>query len=222
MALPTYESVSPAAARRPARSRVVRVVAGTAVVLAITALVALVGQSTEQARPALLSKDRVLNTLALDFLKHGAQMSVQDIQTQLAAFTKSPNVAELKFPAGDSRAMMLAAVPRKAMQKLEGEEGGVSLLCQKKDIIIQKFDELLRKLGGEELSANITMGKVTKEWKEAMEVDTPVLATTVRALRERGQLQGKRQRVARAAALSSSPHAVLCCRASDACVQRGC
>ena len=46
----------------------------------------------------------------------------------------------------------------------------MSLLCQKKDIIIQKFDELLKKLGGEELSANITMGRVTKEWKEAMEV----------------------------------------------------
>jgi hypothetical protein len=125
MALPTsYESVSPAAARRPARSRVVRVVAGTAAVLALTALVALVGQSTEQARRALLSKDHELNTLALDFLKHGAQMSVQDIQTQLAAFTKSPNVAELKFPTGDGRAMMLAAVPRKATQKLQAAEGG--------------------------------------------------------------------------------------------------
>jgi hypothetical protein len=43
-------------------------------------------------------------------------------------------------------------------------------LCKKKDIIIQKFDELLKKLGGEELSANITMGRVSKEWKEAMEV----------------------------------------------------
>jgi len=44
------------------------------------------------------------------------------------------------------------------------------LLCQKKDLIIQKFDELLKKLGGEELSANITMGKVSKEWSEAMSV----------------------------------------------------
>jgi len=44
------------------------------------------------------------------------------------------------------------------------------MLCKKKDIIIQKLDQLLKKLGGEELSANITMGKVSKEWKEAMEV----------------------------------------------------
>jgi hypothetical protein len=31
------------------------------------------------------------------------------------------------------------------------------------------FDQLLKKLGGEELSANITMGRVTKEWAEAMD-----------------------------------------------------
>jgi len=42
------------------------------------------------------------------------------------------------------------------------------MLCQKKDIIIEKFDQLLKKLGGEELSANITMGRVSKEWSEAM------------------------------------------------------
>ena len=47
---------------------------------------------------------------------------------------------------------------------------GASLLCQKKDLIIEKFDELLKKLGGEELSANITMNKVSAEWKEAMTV----------------------------------------------------
>ncbi len=70
----------------------------------------------------------------------------------------------------------------------------MSLLCQKKDIIIQKFDELLKKLGGEELSANITMGRVTKEWKEAMEVRTrpsfPHRITPVGALRG-GQLAEK-------------------------------
>ena len=84
----------------------------------------------------------------------------------------------------------------------------MSLLCQKKDIIIQKFDELLKKLGGEELSANITMGRVTKEWKEAMEVR--------HARPCRGEVAASFNhiaRAARAAALSSSPHAVLCCRA---------
>lgn len=53
---------------------------------------------------------------------------------------------------------------------------GESLLCKKKDLIIEKFDELLKKLGGEELSANITMGRVSKEWKEAMEVSPVAMA----------------------------------------------
>jgi hypothetical protein len=113
--------VSPAAAGRPARSRVARVVAGVAAILALTALVALAGQATEQGRQALLAKahDGVLSALAIDFLKHGAQMSVADIKKQLDAFTKNPNAAELKFPA-EGRTMMLAAGPRKATQQLEG------------------------------------------------------------------------------------------------------
>jgi len=45
---------------------------------------------------------------------------------------------------------------------------GDSLLCAKRDKIIELFDQLLAKLGGEELSANITMGKVTKAWTAAM------------------------------------------------------
>ena len=44
------------------------------------------------------------------------------------------------------------------------------MLCQKKQIILDKFDALLKKLGGQELSANITMDKVSAEFKEAMSV----------------------------------------------------
>ena len=160
-ALPTsYEAVQPAAGR-PGRSRVARVVAGCAVILALTAVVALVGQTTEDARSSpvgLLARGQSLNALAVDFLRNADSMSVQDIQTQLSALTKNPR-AELKFPAPT---MMLASGPQQLAD-------GQSLLCKKKDLIIQKFDELLKKLGGEELSANITMGRVSKEWKEAME-----------------------------------------------------
>jgi len=88
-------------------------------------------------------------------------MSVKDIKTQLDAFTKNPH-AKLEFPS--ARTMMLADAPKVPEQSLEGK----SLLCEKKDVIIEKFDQLLRKLGGEELSANITMGRVSKEWAEAM------------------------------------------------------
>jgi len=48
-------------------------------------------------------------------------------------------------------------------------DAGESRLCAKKDIIIEKFDQLLRKLGGEELSLNISLGKMGAEWHAAME-----------------------------------------------------
>jgi hypothetical protein len=41
-------------------------------------------------------------------------------------------------------------------------------LCEKKDKILALFDKLLNKLGGNELSANITYGKVSKEFSDAM------------------------------------------------------
>jgi len=46
---------------------------------------------------------------------------------------------------------------------------GDSRLCEKKDVILGKFDQLLRKLGGEELSLNISLGKMGEEWHAAME-----------------------------------------------------
>ena len=45
---------------------------------------------------------------------------------------------------------------------------GEGQLCKKKDIIIDKFDQLLRKLGGEELSLNISLGRMGAEWHAAM------------------------------------------------------
>jgi hypothetical protein len=42
------------------------------------------------------------------------------------------------------------------------------MLCEKRQKIIELFDQLLKKLGGMELSMNITMGNVLKEWEEAM------------------------------------------------------
>jgi len=60
----------------------------------------------------------------------------------------------------------LLAAGAELQMRAEGE----SLLCQKKQIILDKFDALLKKLGGQELSANITMDKVSAEFKEAMSV----------------------------------------------------
>lgn len=120
MALPTtYESVGPVAAARPNRSRMARVLSGAAVMLAITALVALAGQSTEQQRSSLIavSPRSPINSIALEFLRNGAQMSVADIGKQMAALAKNPG-AKLSFPA---RTMILAAAPKsEATQQLEG------------------------------------------------------------------------------------------------------
>ena len=46
-----------------------------------------------------------------------------------------------------------------------------AMLCcaAKKDLIIKKFDDLLKKLGGEELALNISLGKMSAQWKAAME-----------------------------------------------------
>ena len=52
---------------------------------------------------------------------------------------------------------------------LEDSTPGRTGLCEKKDLIINKFKTLLRKLGGEELSLNISQGKMGKEWHAAME-----------------------------------------------------
>jgi len=144
---------------------VARVVAGSAVILFAAACVAFAGQATEQAPAELIANDvHPMHSLAMDFLKHGQLMSVTQIQTQLDDFTKNPG-AQLQFPA---RTMMLAGSSPSIVSTDGQALVGGSMLCQKKDIIIEKFDQLLKKLGGEELSANITMGRVSKEWSEAM------------------------------------------------------
>ena len=65
-----------------------------------------------------------------------------------------------------ARTEMLVGSIRSRVQILGASD---SKLCAKKDIIIQKFDELLKKLGGEELALNISLGKMSAEWKAAME-----------------------------------------------------
>ena len=73
----------------------------------------------------------------------------------------------------DGTTSMLAPIKDKELsemlriQVLPGE--GDSGLCAKKQVIIDKFDQLLKKLGGEELSLKIELGEVTEEWKKAME-----------------------------------------------------
>jgi hypothetical protein len=142
---------------------------GAAVILACAALIALVGQASEAPRAAELvavSKDAHINALAREFLDKGAQMTQAEAINRIRNWNNEEHVAKLM--ASPARTQMLAG------NKLLGARGtqalaGDSLLCEKRAKIIDLFDQLLKKLGGEELSANITMGRVTKEWKEAME-----------------------------------------------------
>lgn len=118
---------------------------------------------------AVESPDEKLNHLALEFLRNGAKMPLDEMEGKLQAWHDSPSTLISIDPQG-AREQMLADFSRGRGSSVDmtlAEDN--SLLCQKKDIIIEKFDQLLKKLGGEELAANITMGKVTEEWKKAME-----------------------------------------------------
>ncbi len=171
MALPadadngTFAPVVPRASNKALRVAAI----GAAVILACAALVALVGQASESPRAAELvavSKDAHINALAREFLEKGAQMTQAEAINRIRNWNNEEHVAKLM--ASPARTQMLAG------NKLLGARGtqalaGDSLLCEKRAKIIDLFDQLLKKLGGEELSANITMGRVAKEWKEAME-----------------------------------------------------
>ena len=99
---------------------------------------------------------------------------MQEALSTVKAWTAHPTMetAELMGTIQGARQMMLANRPHGLRAGLmehfaESLQEG-SKLCEKKDKILELFDKLLNKLGGEELSANITYGKVSKEFKDAM------------------------------------------------------
>jgi hypothetical protein len=114
---------------------------------------------------AMQDPNNALNKLALEFLRDGAKMPEKEMMKKLEQWHDSPSTLLAGGPHG-ARVQMLS----------QNSDGGLftsalaedSLLCKKKDIIIEKFDQLLKKLGGEELAANITMGRVSDEFKHAM------------------------------------------------------
>ena len=176
MALPqegngTFVAVAP---RQGSKAKRVAAI-GFAVIVACAALVALVGQASEAPRssgPTSLvalapgGANPQINALAREFLEHGAQMTQAEAYNKIKNWNHDKHLAELMHT--PARTQMLAA-PNGLMTASQTQAlAGDSLLCAKRDKIIELFDQLLAKLGGEELSANITMGKVTDEFKEAM------------------------------------------------------
>jgi len=119
MAVPaSYEAVAPAGGGAPSRSRLARVISGgSLMILACAALVALLGTATEQRhrRTVLVSitPDQSLDELALQFLKHGATMSVKQMETKLSAWRNSPStLLDLPTHVDGGRTQMLALGPK--------------------------------------------------------------------------------------------------------------
>jgi len=148
-----------------ANNKAMRVAAiGAAVIFACAALVALVGSTSEAPRQTelvvLAGNTGHISALAREFLERGAQMSQAEAIDRIRNWGDDKHVATLMSPA---RTQMLAAPNRLLSPANSQALAGDSLLCEKRQKIIDLFDKLLQKLGGEELSANITMGRVTKE-----------------------------------------------------------
>eukprot|EP00960_Hanusia_phi_P071356 767531-Hanusia_phi.AAC.6 len=103
----------------------------------------------------------LVSSISMHLLKNGAKMSTAQMSQLIDTWQKNPIMLEV----AKSRTQMLAPASPAHQSELQGE----SNLCMKKDVIIQKLDQLLKKLGGEELSLNITLGKVQDEWKDALD-----------------------------------------------------
>jgi hypothetical protein len=120
MAVPaSYEAVAPGTpGGAPSRSRLARVLSvGALMILACAALVALLGTATEQRhmRTALVTvtPEQSLDELALQFLTHGATMSVKQMEAKLSAWRNLPStLLDLPTHVGDIRTQMLALGPK--------------------------------------------------------------------------------------------------------------
>lgn len=81
----------------------------------------------------------------------------QEALSTIKAWNAHPTMETAQLMGANKAATMMLAMRPPQRESLQEE----SKLCEKKDKIIGLFDTLLAKLGGEELSANITMGKVS-------------------------------------------------------------
>jgi hypothetical protein len=107
----------------------------------------------------------------MHMLRHADTMPEAKMASLLKAWRNTPSTMLSSLdPTSDQahsspRTEMLVGSIRSNIQMLGASD---SKLCAKKDVIIQKFDDLLKKLGGEELALNISLGKMAAEWQSAM------------------------------------------------------
>eukprot|EP00277_Geminigera_cryophila_P043212 CAMPEP_0173075768 /NCGR_PEP_ID=MMETSP1102-20130122/11899_1 /TAXON_ID=49646 /ORGANISM="Geminigera sp., Strain Caron Lab Isolate" /LENGTH=486 /DNA_ID=CAMNT_0013945271 /DNA_START=186 /DNA_END=1646 /DNA_ORIENTATION=+ len=185
MALPSYNVDEEAGGVPPVRKSSRKIVAvAAAVAVAMVACVALLAlaispdhslQTRRGESDSLLAitPDHSLQELAMHMLKHADTMPESKMLNVLEAWRNNPDtMLNSMDPASEmrshesARTEMLVGSLRSKVQILDASD---SKLCAKKDIIIQKFDDLLRKLGGEELALNISLGKMSAQWKAAVE-----------------------------------------------------
>jgi hypothetical protein len=134
--------------------------------LAMLATVALLATTGGARRSALVVRSEAseygLNKMADRILMHGDKMSVDHMAKLFQTWEPTaPSWWDSHIVSG-ARTQMLSDDTTMLAP-------GDSRLCEKKDVILGKFDQLLRKLGGEELSLNISLGKMGEEWHAAME-----------------------------------------------------
>jgi len=112
-----------------------------------------------------VSPDAKLKGLVVSLAEHSATMSLAEMESKLNAWRKDPSTL-LDMPENERMQMLANAAHGISMHTSSLVDD--STLCAKKDIIISKFDQLLKKLGGEELALNISNGKINEELKAAL------------------------------------------------------
>jgi vacuolar-type H+-ATPase subunit I/STV1 len=111
----------------------------------------------------VVTPDAKLENLVHSFAKDGATMSLAEMEKKLDAWRHNPSTI-LDMNEGQRMQALVGLAAGAHEMSLEGSP----TLCAKKDVILSKFDELLKKLGAEELALNITNDKVMKEQIDAL------------------------------------------------------
>jgi alkylhydroperoxidase/carboxymuconolactone decarboxylase family protein YurZ len=151
------------AGMRPMR---IALVAGAILISMMAALVFLAGD--DQSYPiedVVGSPEDRLSSLVTDMARHSDTMSVTEMEQKLEAWRSDPSTM-LDLP--DPARMQMLADMDSSVEFHTTSLADDSTLCAKKDLIMAKFDQLLKKLGGEELSLNISNNKINSEFKAAL------------------------------------------------------
>jgi hypothetical protein len=171
MAIPqdmeAYGAVRAASARSSFRPVRIAMIAATLLLAMAAALVFLAGDAhvNERYEDIMVTQGEKLNQLVSDLAVHAEHMSVAKMEEKLKSWRNDPStILDLPEEArtqvdGEARPAFFKTDGYTFFQMLTDVDSPVSFhttslvddstLCAKKDIIISKFNQLLKKLGGE-------------------------------------------------------------------------